>query len=71
MQAAVSLFSKYTAAVVNSYYPLDQYLHTNTAGATQMAWAFLSGLRCASADGVLASYINSVGEGAGARCSYP
>ncbi|KAF7968870.1 hypothetical protein HWV62_29138 [Athelia sp. TMB] len=52
--AAVSLFSKYNAATVNSYYPLDQYLHTNTAGATQMAWAFLS-----------------VGEGAGARCSYP
>ncbi|KAF7973525.1 hypothetical protein HWV62_14950 [Athelia sp. TMB] len=49
--AAVSLFSKYDAATVNSYYPLDQYLHTNTASATQMAWAFLSvgkgaGARC-------------------------
>lgn len=69
--AAVSLFSKYSAATVDAYYPLDQYLHTNTVGATQMAWAFLSGLKCSSAQGALASYVNSVGEGAGARCSYP
>lgn len=43
-------------------------MHTNTAGANSVAWAFLSGLKCAAADGALAAYVNSAGEGAGARC---
>jgi hypothetical protein len=41
---------------------------TKQAGANQVAWAFLSGLKCPAASGVLSGYVNSVGQGAGARC---
>jgi rhamnogalacturonan acetylesterase len=53
--------------MVDSYYPYD-HTHTNTAGAIQVASAFLSGLKCSAAQGVLAEYINMVGENAAARC---
>lgn len=66
----MSLYAKLGLTVVDSYYPID-HTHTNIAGATEVAWAFLSGLKCTAADGVLAAYVNSAGEGAGARCSYP
>ena len=52
---------------MDSYFPFD-HTHTNTAGAFQMAQAFLSGLKCPAAEGALAEYINSVGEGVDASC---
>jgi rhamnogalacturonan acetylesterase len=52
---------------VDSYFPFE-HTHTNTAGAIQVAQAFLSGLRCPAAQGALVEYINSVGEDAVARC---
>lgn len=65
--AAISLFTKLGKATTEGYYPID-HTHTNEAGANQMAWAFLSGLKCPSAQSALATYVNSAGQGAGARC---
>lgn len=68
--AVMSLYAKLGPTVVNSYYPND-HTHTNIAGATKVAWTFINGLKCAAADGVLATYVKSTWEGAGARCSHP
>ncbi|KAF8597166.1 putative rhamnogalacturonan acetyl esterase [Ceratobasidium sp. AG-I] len=65
--AAISLYTKLGKSVTESYFPID-HTHTNTAGADQVAWAFLSGLKCPAAAGALSGYVNSVGQGAGARC---
>ncbi|KAB5588828.1 GDSL-like lipase/acylhydrolase [Ceratobasidium theobromae] len=65
--ASISLYTKLGKTVTESYFPID-HTHTNDAGANQVAWAFLSGLRCPAASGVLSGYVNSVGQGAGARC---
>ncbi|EUC62809.1 GDSL-like lipase/acylhydrolase [Rhizoctonia solani AG-3 Rhs1AP] len=65
--ATISLYTKLGKTVTESYFPLD-HTHTNDAGADQVAWAFLSGLKCTAAAGVLSQYVNSVGQGAGARC---
>jgi len=64
----ISYYEKLGKATVDGYFPVD-HTHTNAAGATSVAWAFLSALKCTAAKGVLASYINSAGQGAGARCS--
>ncbi|KAH8834780.1 putative rhamnogalacturonan acetyl esterase [Flagelloscypha sp. PMI_526] len=66
--ATYSLYVKLGKTTTEGYFPND-HTHTNDAGANQVAWAFLSGLKCTWAKGVLASYVNSVGQGAGARCS--
>ncbi|CAE6449025.1 unnamed protein product [Rhizoctonia solani] len=65
--ASISLYTKLGKTVTESYFPQD-HTHTNDAGADQVAWAFLSGLKCSAAAGVLSQYVNSVGQGAGARC---
>ncbi|CAE6527580.1 unnamed protein product [Rhizoctonia solani] len=65
--ASISLYTKLGKSVTESYFPLD-HTHTNDAGANQVAWAFLSGLKCTAAAGALSQYVNSVGQGAGARC---
>ncbi|KAH7338653.1 putative rhamnogalacturonan acetyl esterase [Rhizoctonia solani] len=65
--SSISLYTKLGKSVTESYFPQD-HTHTNDAGANQVAWAFLSGLKCPAAAGVLSQYVNSVGQGAGARC---
>jgi rhamnogalacturonan acetylesterase len=60
-------YQKLGKATVDAYYPND-HTHTNTEGANSVAWAFLSSLRCTLAKGALASYVNTAGQGAGARC---
>lgn len=65
--AAISLFTKLGKATTESYYPID-HTHTNTDGANQEAYAFLSGLKCPSALSALSAYVNTAGQGAGARC---
>ncbi|CAE6479165.1 unnamed protein product [Rhizoctonia solani] len=65
--ASISLYTKLGKSVTESYFPND-HTHTNDAGANQVAWAFLSGLKCSSAAGALGQYVHSVGQGAGARC---
>ncbi|KAG8705308.1 hypothetical protein FRC11_009134 [Ceratobasidium sp. 423] len=65
--ACISLYTKLGKAVTESYFPND-HTHTNDAGANQVAWAFLSGLKCPAAAGALKQYVNEVGQGAGARC---
>ncbi|ELU42794.1 hypothetical protein AG1IA_03184 [Rhizoctonia solani AG-1 IA] len=47
------------------------YVDHFAAGANQVAWAFLSGLQCPAAAGVLKQYVNDVGKGAGARWPTP
>ncbi|CAE6354268.1 unnamed protein product [Rhizoctonia solani] len=68
--ASLLYYDKLGKAVTESYFPND-HTHTNAAGANAVAWAFLSALRCPSASGVLSQYINSAGQGAGARCTAP
>ncbi|KAG9122419.1 hypothetical protein FRC07_001208 [Ceratobasidium sp. 392] len=65
--ASISLYTKLGKATTESYFPID-HTHTNEAGANQVAWSFLSGLKCPAASGVLSGYVNSVGQGAGPRC---
>ncbi|CAE6498588.1 unnamed protein product [Rhizoctonia solani] len=65
--ASISLYTKLGKSVTESYFPQD-HTHTNDAGANQVAWAFLSGLKCTAAAGVLSQYVNSVGQGASAGC---
>ncbi|CAE6500656.1 unnamed protein product [Rhizoctonia solani] len=65
--SSISLYTKLGKSVTESYFPQD-HTHTNDAGTNQVAWAFLSGLKCPAAAGVLSQYVNSVGQGAGARC---
>ncbi|KAG8741254.1 hypothetical protein FRC10_003134 [Ceratobasidium sp. 414] len=65
--ACISLYTKLGKTTTEAYFPID-HTHTNEAGANQVAWAFLSGLKCPAASGVLSGYVNSVGQGAGARC---
>ncbi|KAG8747487.1 hypothetical protein FRC11_012302 [Ceratobasidium sp. 423] len=65
--ACISLYTELGKNVTESYFPQD-HTHTNDAGADKVAWAFLSGLKCPVASGVLSQYVNSVGQGAGARC---
>ncbi|KAJ1302492.1 hypothetical protein OPQ81_002810 [Rhizoctonia solani] len=65
--ASISLYTKLGKTVTESYFPQD-HTHTNDAGANQVAWSFLSGLKCPAAAGVLSQYVNSAGQGAGARC---
>ncbi|QRW19967.1 carbohydrate esterase family 12 protein [Rhizoctonia solani] len=65
--SCISLYTKLGKGVTESYFPND-HTHTNDAGANQVAWAFLSGLQCPAAAGVLKQYVNDVGKGAGARC---
>ncbi|CAE6510338.1 unnamed protein product [Rhizoctonia solani] len=68
--ASLLYYDKLGKGVTESYFPND-HTHTNAAGANSVAWAFLSSLRCPSAQGVLSQYINSAGQGAGARCTAP
>ncbi|CAE6454473.1 Rhamnogalacturonan acetylesterase OS=Aspergillus aculeatus GN=rha1 PE=1 SV=1 [Rhizoctonia solani AG-1 IB] len=65
--SSISLYTKLGKSVTESYFPQD-HTHTNDAGANQVAWSFLSGLKCPAAAGALSQYVNSVGQGAGARC---
>lgn len=65
--ATYEYYDKLGKATVDNYFPQD-HTHTNTVGANSVAWAFLSGLKCTNAKGVLKSYVNSAGQGAGARC---
>ncbi|KAG8756190.1 hypothetical protein FRC12_010643 [Ceratobasidium sp. 428] len=68
--ASLLYYDKLGKATTEAYFPND-HTHTNAAGANSVAWAFLSGLKCPSAAGVLSGYINSAGQGAGARCTAP
>ncbi|QRV88581.1 carbohydrate esterase family 12 protein [Ceratobasidium sp. AG-Ba] len=68
--ATLLYYDKLGKGTTEGYFPND-HTHTNAAGANSVAWAFLSGLRCPSAAGVLSGYINSSGQGAGARCTAP
>jgi len=43
-------------------------MHTNTAGAMQVAQEFISGLKCPAAQGALAEYISLVGESIDVSC---
>ncbi|KAF9520597.1 carbohydrate esterase family 12 protein [Hydnum rufescens UP504] len=65
--AVISLYGELGGPTTESYFPRD-HTHTNSAGAIQVAQAFISGLKCPSAEGALALYINSVGQELGARC---
>ncbi|KAG9116351.1 hypothetical protein FRC07_007477, partial [Ceratobasidium sp. 392] len=61
--ATLLYYDKLGKATTEAYFPND-HTHTNAAGANSVAWAFLSGLKCPSAAGVLSGYINSAGQGA-------
>ena|ERR1700736_1502711 len=69
IQAAISLFRDLGSVTDKSFYPFD-HTHTNSAGAWQIALAFVSGLKCSAAHGVLAKYLNTAGDGSSAlaRC---
>jgi len=64
--AVIALFTKLGNKTVDSYYPFD-HTHTNVAGAIQVAQAFLGGLSCSSAQGVLAEYVKA-GEATNTTC---
>ncbi|KEP47544.1 GDSL-like lipase/acylhydrolase [Rhizoctonia solani 123E] len=65
--ATISLYEKRGKNATKSYFPFE-HTHTNAAGAEQVAWAFLSGLKCAAAENILSEYVNLKGQSAGARC---
>ncbi|KAF8596847.1 putative rhamnogalacturonan acetyl esterase [Ceratobasidium sp. AG-I] len=53
--------------LVTSYFPKD-HTHTNTAGALQVAKAFVGGIKCTSAAGVLSGYLNTIGKAIETMC---
>lgn len=53
--------------MTEGFFPND-HTHTNAAGADVVAQAFLGGLKCASAKGVLAGAENSLGQSIEALC---
>ncbi|KAF8311163.1 SGNH hydrolase [Clavulina sp. PMI_390] len=67
-QSVIDLFTPLGTTTVNSYYPNDQHVHTNTAGAIVVAKAFIGGLKCSSAKSVLNNYLSSSGQALASAC---
>lgn len=65
--AVISYYTKLGKTTVDGYFPFE-HTHTNDVGAGAVAWAFMSGLKCTAAKGVLSGFANAAGQGAGARC---
>ncbi|KAJ7261996.1 putative rhamnogalacturonan acetyl esterase [Mycena rebaudengoi] len=65
--ATLLLDQKLGKATVESYFPID-HTHTNPTGANQVAYAFMSGLKCPLAKSVLKAFVNAAGNTAGPRC---
>ncbi|CAG7852861.1 Rhamnogalacturonan acetylesterase Short=RGAE; Flags: Precursor [Serendipita indica DSM 11827] len=66
-KACINVYSALGKATTESYFPKD-HTHTNAAGATQVAIAFIGGLKCSSAKGVLSGYLTSSSAAITAKC---
>lgn len=66
-KACIDVYSALGKTTTESYFPID-HTHTNEAGAAQVAKAFIGGLKCGDAKGVLNSYFTSAAAAISAYC---
>lgn len=66
-QAVISAYTTLGKATVDAYFPND-HTHTNTAGATTVAAAWISGLKCTAAKSVLSTHYSTTGASLPSRC---
>jgi rhamnogalacturonan acetylesterase len=60
------LFATLGKKTVDSYFPFE-HTHTDTAGAIEVASAFVSALKSSTAQSALAKYVNSAEKSVSAR----
>ncbi|KAG8850520.1 hypothetical protein FRB91_008999 [Serendipita sp. 411] len=66
-KSSIVLYTSLGKTTTESYFPKD-HTHTNAAGAAQVAKAFIGGLKCSSAKGILANYFTSTSKAISAMC---
>ncbi|KAG8756168.1 hypothetical protein FRC14_003309 [Serendipita sp. 396] len=66
-KSCIVLYTSLGKTTTESYFPND-HTHTNAAGAVQVAKAFIGGLKCSGAWGILSGYFTSTSNAISAMC---